>query len=77
MLAMSPSELLKHYKTKIAIAEAGNVDRQVVQGWFDRDSVPLNQQTKYEVETAGRLKADISAEFRNVVAKGKRAAASS
>lgn len=70
MRCMSPSELLTHYKTKVAIADAGGVDRQVVQGWFDRGRVPLDQQTKYEVATAGALKADVSDEFREVVAKG-------
>lgn len=69
---MSPSELLSHYKTKIAIADAGEVDRQVVHGWFDRGRVPLDQQTKYEVATKGALKADVSDEFREVVAKGSR-----
>lgn len=71
---MSPSALLRHYKTKVAIAEAGGVDRQVVQGWFDRGRVPLDQQTKYEVATGGELKADVSDEFRDVVIKGAAAA---
>jgi hypothetical protein len=64
---MTPDDLLSHYKTKAAIAEAGAVDRQVVQGWFERGRVPLDQQTKYEVATAGALKADVSEEFRRVV----------
>lgn len=71
---MSPSDLLEHYKTKVAIADAGGVERQVVQGWFDRGRVPLDQQTKYEVHTAGTLRADVSNEFREVVAKGAAAA---
>lgn len=66
---MSPQELLSHYRTKVAIAEAGGVERQVVQGWFDRGRVPLDQQTKYEVHTDGVLKADVSDEFRAVVAR--------
>jgi hypothetical protein len=70
---MSPADLLRHYKTKVAIAEAGGVDRQVVQGWFDRDRVPLDQQTKYEVDTRGALKADVSEEFRDVVRRSKAA----
>ena len=69
MCAMSPSELLTHYKTKAAIADAGGVDRQVVHGWFERGRVPLDQQTKYEVATDGVLKADISDEFRDIVAR--------
>lgn len=71
---MSPSDLLKHYQTKVAIAQAGGVDRQVVQGWFDRGRVPLDQQTKYEVATDGALRADVSEEFREVVTKGQAAA---
>lgn len=68
---MTPNQLLKHYKTKAAIADAGGIDRQVVQGWFERDRVPLDQQTKFEVATNGDLKADVSDEFREVVAKGQ------
>lgn len=69
---MSPSELLTHYKSKAAIAEAGGVDRQVVHGWFDRGRVPLDQQTKYEVHTDGKLRADVTAEFRGVVVRQAR-----
>lgn len=64
---MKPSDLLKHYRTKARIARAGNVDRQVVQGWFERGSIPLDQQTKFEVDTLGKLKANVSDEFRRVV----------
>lgn len=71
MRGMSPDDLLTHYKTKVAIASAGGVDKQVVQGWFDRKRVPLDQQTKYEVDTKGVLKADISDEFREVVRAAK------
>ncbi len=71
---MSPAQLLKHYGTKVAIADAGEVDRQVVQGWFDRGRVPLDQQTKCEVHTDGALRADVSDEFRDVVIKGAAAA---
>lgn len=67
---MTPAALLRHYKSKTAIAQAGGVDRQVVQGWFDRGRVPLDQQTKYEVDTGGVLKADVSPEFREVVMRG-------
>lgn len=74
MCAMSPAELLKHYGSKVAIAQAGEVDRQVVHGWFERGRVPLDQQTKFEVATDGALKADVSDEFRDVVAKGQAAA---
>lgn len=73
MARMTPTQLLRHYKTKVAIAEAIGVDKQVVQGWFERDRVPLDQQTKLEVATAGELKADVSDEFREVVAKGQAA----
>jgi hypothetical protein len=69
MHGMSPSQLLKHYGSKTAIADAGGVDRQVVHGWFERGRVPLDQQTKYEVATDGKLKADVSDEFRDVVAR--------
>ena len=68
---MSPSDLLAHYKTKVEIAKAGGVDKQVVQGWFERDSVPLNHQTTYEVATGGALKADVSEAFREVVRAAK------
>lgn len=71
---MNCSELLRHYKTKAAIAAAGNIDRQAVQGWFERGRVPVEQQMKYEVDTAGLLKADISEEFRKVVKRGAKAA---
>lgn len=71
---MTPEELLHHYKTKAAIAEAGGVDRQVVQGWFERGRVPLDQQTKYEVDSDGALRADVSDEFRRVV-RGQEAGA--
>ena len=68
---MSPSELLNHYETKAAIAAAVGTDRQVVHGWFERGRVPLDQQTKFEVATDGALRADVSEEFRDVVAKGR------
>lgn len=72
---MTPHALLRHYKSKAAIAKAGDVDRQAVHGWFERGRVPLEQQTKYEVDTGGKLKADVTDEFREVVAKGEGAAA--
>lgn len=67
---MTPSDLLRRYKTKIAIAQAIGADRQLVQGWFDRGRVPLDQQTKFEVATDGELRADVSEEFRDVVVRG-------
>lgn len=71
---MTPNDLLRHYKKKSEIAKAGNVDRQVVQGWFERRSIPLEQQTKFEVDTDGKLRADVSDEFRKVVKEGRAAA---
>lgn len=64
---MNCAELLKHFGTKAGIGRAIGVDRQVVHGWFERGSVPLDQQMKYEVVTAGVLRADVSTEFRKVV----------
>lgn len=64
---MTPNELLKHYGTKADIGRAAGVDRQVVHGWFERGSVPLDHQTSFEVATDGKLKADVSEEFRKVV----------
>lgn len=73
MPRMTCAQLLRFYKTKVEIARAIGIDRQVVQGWFDRGSVPLDQQTKFEVATNGELKADVSDEFREVVARGEAA----
>jgi hypothetical protein len=64
---MSPAQLLKHFGTKVAIAAAAGVQRQHVQGWFDRKSVPIEQQIKLEVASGGILKADVSDEFREIV----------
>lgn len=71
MPSMTCSQLLRFYKTKVAISKALGIDRQVVQGWFERGTVPLDQQTKLEVATAGELKAAVSDEFREVVARGQ------
>lgn len=68
---MKPSDLLQHYKTKAAVAAAIGVDRQVVQGWFERGRVPLEKQTEFEVATNGDLKADVSEEFRDIVVQAR------
>lgn len=64
---MTPSDLLKFYGTKTAIARAIGTQKQAVHGWFLRDTVPLEAQTKFEVATNGKLRADVSPEFRRVV----------
>ena len=63
---MKPNDLLKIFDSKSDIARAAGVNRQVVHGWFLRDTVPLEQQIKLEVATRGALLADISAEFRKL-----------
>lgn len=66
---MTPKQLLDHFGTKVAIAEALGADKQRVQGWFDRKKVPMDQQIKLEVATGGVLKADVGDEFREIVAR--------
>src|SRR5262245_44049789 len=67
---MNCTELLQHYGTKAAIARACGVTDQHVHGWFQRNTVPLPHQMKLEVDSGGGLRADVSDEYRQLLAGG-------
>lgn len=64
---MTCDEALSHFGTKAEIARQAGVHRAVVQGWFERGTIPLHPQMKLEVASGGALLADVDPEFRRVV----------
>ena len=67
VLPMTCNQVLRKYGFKSAIAHALNIDRQVVQGWYDRGNIPLEPQMRLEVLSRGKLKADVGEDFRKIV----------
>lgn len=53
---MTPDKVLKHFKTKRAIARALEITPPSVQEWFQKDMVPPLRQTQLEKLTKGALK---------------------
>lgn len=66
---MTYDELITHYGNPAAAAAAIGLDRQVAYGWKVRGGIPLEQQCKYEVESGGKLKADIPPKLRVLIRK--------
>lgn len=70
---MNCEQVLRHFKgRKVDIAAAITTDRepvtrQTVNGWFARNTIPLDQQIKLEVATGGKLRADLSTEQRRAL----------
>jgi hypothetical protein len=66
---MTPADLIAHYGTQAAAANARGLDRQLIQGWVKRGSIPLDQQCEYEVASGGQLKADLPEGMRDTAQK--------
>lgn len=61
---MTYDDLISHYGTPAEAASARGLDRQIVFGWKKRGRIPLEQQIEYELETSGKLRADVPDEIR-------------
>lgn len=66
---MTYDDLIKYYGTPTKAGEAIGLKhpRQTLYNWRS-GGVPLEQQLKYETNTAGKLKADLPKETRKVIA---------
>lgn len=67
---MTSDEILKHYPTLTAAAEAIKRNKQTVSIWFiaERERgerLPTDAQIAWEVESKGELRADLPEEVRN------------
>lgn len=61
---MTPDDLLSHYHSQAAAATAIGENRQTVNNWFKAGKLPTDAQIKWELSSAGALKADIPDEIR-------------
>lgn len=55
---MKPQDVIKHYKTQKAAADALGIGQSAVANWVMRDKIPDLSQLRIEVATGGKLKAD-------------------
>lgn len=65
-LDMTPDDLLSFFGSKAEIARALGVKPPSVGEWFDSGEIPEVRQYQAEVATAGKLRADIPADRREV-----------
>lgn len=61
---MTPDDVLAHYRTQSAAAEAIGRNRQTIHEWFKSGKLPLDAQVDWEVKSAGALRADLPPEVR-------------
>lgn len=67
---MTSDQITAHYRTLTAAAQAIGRNKQTVSNWFiaERErgeKLPLDAQVDWEVESAGKLRADLPDEVRN------------
>lgn len=62
---MTPDDVLAHYHTQAAAADAIGKNRQTVHEWVKAGKFPTDAQIAWEVESAGVLKADLPPEVRS------------
>lgn len=55
---MTPQDLLRHFKTITAAAEALQIKPPSISEWVKNDSIPIDRQCQVEVITDGALRAD-------------------
>lgn len=55
---MTPDQVIKHFGTQAAAAEALGIGQPAVSNWVARGVVPSVSQLKLEMVTGGKLKAD-------------------
>lgn len=65
---MTPDDLLTHYHSQAAAAAAIGRNRQTINEWFKAGKLPLDAQVLWEVESAGKVRADLPDEVRNAKA---------
>lgn len=54
---MTPKQVIEHFKTQTAAAEALSIGQSAVANWLSRGTVPMLRQLQYEKLTKGKLKA--------------------
>ena len=55
---MTPDQVIKHFGTQAATAEALGIGQPAVSNWVARGVVPSVSQLRLEIITGGKLKAD-------------------
>ncbi len=66
---MTYDDLISHFRTEAAAADARGIPRQTVHRWKKSGLVPLDQQIAFERVTDGALRADLSDETRAVLGR--------
>ena len=61
---MTYNDLIAHFQTESAAAQARGIPRQTVHRWKNASAIPIDQQIEYEKLTSGKLRADLSNETR-------------
>lgn len=61
---MTPQDLIEHFGTQTAAADALDLYKQQVNKWVKRGSIPLAAQIRIELATKHKLKADIDPALR-------------
>lgn len=66
---MTPDDLLTHYRSQAAAAAAIGRNRQTINEWFKAGKLPLDAQVAWEVDSGGKVRADLPDEVRAAPAK--------
>ena len=56
---MTPEQVIKHYGSERAAADALKMTRQIINYWKLRKSIPLRTQAFIQLKTNGALKANV------------------
>ena len=56
---MTPEQVIKHYGSESAAADALKMTRQIINLWKLRKSIPVRTQAFIQVKTNGALKASL------------------
>ncbi len=62
---MNIEQLTRHYGTQAKAAEAIEVTPQAVSKWKDQGAIPIEYQIRWEIESGGKVKADLPKAIRN------------
>lgn len=57
---MTPEQVIKHYGTEQAAANALSCTRQIVNFWLQKGEIPLKTQAFIQLKTNGKLRADLN-----------------
>jgi hypothetical protein len=70
---MNYDQLIQHYGSAVKAATVIESPRQTVYRWRKSGCVPLDQQCLYELDSGGKLIADLPAALRELIRRGRHA----